>query len=189
MPKPLRLAAFLLVALAVVASGCGSTNTVSTTTTTSPNASASTPAIESTQTASTSSTGAHTTTAPAPKAAEVKPQRQEKAGETKHEHEQKSTGQSSQASKPPVNAVVLLVPRSRQYPKQMQHTFIVTCTSLKGTTSSCECLLAKFELSNVEKGQSLAELLATEFTLLHERGTPLPAKIQRLIQACHLTLA
>jgi hypothetical protein len=194
--KAPRLAIFLIVGLAVPASGCGSTKTVSTTTTTasapttastSTNAGTTAPARKGAQTA-TQSTGAknapHTT---APKA---KPQRREKAAEAKPQRvvkalkktaEELELGRGSSEKSPP-----------HRFPRLFQLRFIVSCEAAKGSNSSCECILTKLEKSNVEKGQSIAELLVlqgelqsgTSFQAVARGRVRLPRKVKRYTKEC-----
>jgi hypothetical protein len=183
MPKPLRMTHCLLVALAVVASGCGSTETASTST---KSASGSTPNQPSTQTASqsTGSTQAqHTTgTTREPKAAETKPKRQEKAAEAKRQAAQKASKERTEAVKV-LEAAGAQVPLKKQYSAQEQIKFMFSCNrTAKSPHLTCECVLVKQELRKIETGQSLAELLALNFALsrgvslhraVHE-GVPFP---------------
>ena len=177
MPKPPRLAILLLSSLAVVASGCGSTETASTSSTTPTNASPSAPASPQTVSTSTSPAKAQpTTTAAAPKVAEAEPKHQESAAEAKPESK-------AEAPKPSAKATPSHVPVSRQYPKPMQSSFIAACKAWKGSASSCECLLASFEMKKVEKAQSLAELLATEGAM--RTGRALPRRLGPLVAECN----
>jgi hypothetical protein len=67
----------------------------------------------------------------------------------------------------------------------MRRQFLTSCTALKTSPASCECLLAKFELSPVEKLESAAELVvAIEDVRL---GRTLPVRIQRQFIACKFT--
>lgn len=201
--KPLRLAICLLAALAVLVSGCGSTKTTST------NASTSVPVDESAQTVpqSTSSKEAqHARKAREPKVAEAKPERKEKAAETKlerkekaakakRESEAKRSKRNAGGANPTLEAAERQLPLGRRYPKDLQRKFMVRCEAAKGSTSSCECVVAKLETSTVEEGQVIAELLAVEFAF-HEGASledamrhrvRLPRPVARIAQACRNT--
>jgi hypothetical protein len=184
MPKPVHMTHCLLVALAVVASGCGSTETASTST---KSAGGSTPNQPSTQAASqsTGSTQAqHTTgTTRGPKAAETKPKRQEKAAEAKRQAEQHPSKESAVEAVKALEAAAAHVPLRKQYSAREQIKFMHDCNRLaKSPHLTCECVLVKQELRKIETGQSLAELLALDFAQargvsLHQavhEGVPFP---------------
>ncbi len=78
------------------------------------------------------------------------------------------------------------VPKSKRFSTEVQERFILSCTRNGGTTSSCECLLGKFELSKVsEQGQAIAELFFMETEV--KQHIPLPSRIQQRIEQCHAT--
>jgi hypothetical protein len=54
------------------------------------------------------------------------------------------------------------------FSKELQRKFIATCTNAKGSKSRCECVLLKFEVANIEKGRSIAEMLILELGLRKE---------------------
>jgi hypothetical protein len=192
MSKALYLTMFLLVALAVLASGCGSTRTAST------NAGTSAPANQTSQAVTTGpSTGAteaqHAATAPKPKAAEAKPERREKAAEAKREPERPGSEKGTEAANPTLEAAERQVPRRRRYPKFFQREFMVRCEAAKGSASRCACIVAKLEKNGkVETGQSLAELLALKIAMEHgasleeakRQSVPLPIGVRRDVIAC-----
>ena len=193
MLKVPRAAVCLPALLAVLASGCGSTKTASTTVTVAStpttgstntgNTGTTLPAVKAAKTA-TQSTGAkhlptHTTVAPAKpqqeKTAEAKPKFEKGALENRTEAEE--AGRASSEKAPP-----------GQYPRFFQIRFIVSCEAAKGSHSSCECIITKSEKSNIEKGRSLAELIALE--LEFKKGVPLrgvaglPRHVQRITNEC-----
>jgi hypothetical protein len=188
--KPIRLAICLPVVLVVLASGCGSTKTASTptTATTSPNAGTTLPPGKGAQTATQSTSSKH---APQTTAAEAKPERREKAAEAKPERELKASKRRAEAVKPRVESAEQ-VPRSHRYPRYIQLKFISSCEAAKGSNSSCECVLTKLEKSNVEKGQSIAELVGLELELKSgisiqeamRHRVPLPRRVQRDLEEC-----
>jgi hypothetical protein len=193
MLKVPRAAVCLPALLAVLASGCGSTKSVSTTVTTastpttgSTNTGTTLPAVKAAKTA-TQSTGAkhlptHTTVAPAkpqPKPQQEKRRREvfQPEGSLENKTEVEEAGRASSEKAPP-----------GQYPRFFQIRFIVSCEAAKGSHSSCECILTRSEKSKVEKGQSLAELIALE--LEFKKGVPLrgvaglPRRVQRITNEC-----
>jgi hypothetical protein len=188
--KPPRLVICLLGGLAVLASGCGSTKTASTRTTArvSTSGAATAPASKAAQTATQSTSSKP---APKPAVAAAKPEHREKAAAAKPEHEQNAAKRSVEAVKPKAGSGEQ-VPRSRRYPRFLQLKFIVSCEAAKGSNSSCECILTKLERSDVEKGHSLAELIALELTfkegasfeaVVHHR-VALPLAVQRDAAEC-----
>jgi hypothetical protein len=168
--------------LAVLSSGCGSTKTASTPTTTSTSKTASTnagttaPAGKGAQSATQSTSSKH---APPTTAPEAKPAREQKAAKV-------------QAVKPTVESAEG-VPPSHRFPRPVQVKFIASCGAAKGSNSSCECILTKLEQANVEKGQSIAELIALELELKngvslqeapHHGAEPLPVRVKRDVEEC-----
>ncbi len=192
------LAVCLLVAPALIASGCGSTETASTSKTAEASGSTSAPSNESTQTAaqSTGSTGAQNTAkARAPKApeAEAKPKRQEKAAEVTRRRElEEREKKAARAEAPkPSPGLAKDVPRARRYPPEISGPYYYLCEAGKGSPGTCECILVKLELTNVEKGRSIAELLAVEVALkkaslatIMNQGVALPENARRAAGEC-----
>src|SRR5262249_9935871 len=86
----------------------------------------------------------------------------------------------------------VLPPKSHRYPRFIQAGFIASCKSAKGSHSSCECIIIKQEARNVEKGQSMAELIALELELKHglslrnaaHHRVLLPSGVQRSAELC-----
>lgn len=183
-----RFAICLIVGLAVLASGCGSTKTDSTQTTVTASTDAGTtvPKGAQTTTQGTSSNQAPQTTAP-----EAKPERGATAAEAKPEREQKASKKRAEAVKPSVQSSEQ-VPLSHRYPRLVQLKFIAGCLAAKGSDSSCECILTKLEKSNVEKGQSIAEMFALELAFQRgvslqvamRHGVRLPHGVQRIAEEC-----
>jgi hypothetical protein len=156
----------LLGALAVLASGCGSTETASTSKVASTNAGTSAPAGETPHTTSQSTApkAAHQTAkVPAGKAPRANP-----------EHQATVPTTSTEAAKPKTKAAKpVQAPLRHRYPLDVKNSFIAVCTAAKGSTSSCECIVAKYESMNVEEGRSLGGLLSVELSLKdHEKFTP-----------------
>ena len=100
--------------------------------------------------------GAAHDTAPAPKGTETKPGTGAGANS---ERRRKATEKHAATTKPSTKATTQTVPPGKQYPKYMRRQFLTRCTALETSAASCECLLAKFELSPVEKLESAAELV------------------------------
>jgi hypothetical protein len=81
---------------------------------------------------------------------------------------------------------------AHHYPKFLELNFIASCEAAKGSSSSCECILSKQEKSNVEKGQSLAELVALQVAFkegvslekVTRHGVPVPIGIKRAAEQC-----
>ena len=186
----MRLPTCMIVGLAVLASGCGSTKTASVyvTASTSTNAGTTAPAGSSAQSAtqSTNSTQAPQTTATKAKAESPR------APEAKPERKQPASGAGAQAVTPGNGSGEVLPPRSRRYPRFFQLKFISSCEAAGGSHSSCECILITQEKRNVEKGQSMAELLALDLELRRgislqkaaHHGVLLPSGVQRSAEAC-----
>jgi hypothetical protein len=221
MRKSVRLAICLFAAPAVLVSGCGSTKTASTKSAATTSASASAPANQSTGTVppSTSSKPAHHAgKAHEPKVARANPAQQQKAAEAKREQREKAAraarerkeqaaeeesvrrlrrkvaAQRRAAARPGLEAVEARLPLRRRYPKELQGKFLVACRAAKGSSSSCECIIAKQELNlKLEKGQTLAELLALEIAFQREGASledirrhrvPSPRGVRRVAQEC-----
>jgi hypothetical protein len=194
--KPGSFAVCLLVAPALIASGCGSTETASTSKTAGASASTSAPSNESTQTAaqSTGSTGAQNTVkAREPKAPKAKPTLQEKAAEVTRRRElTEREKKAAQAEAPkPSPGFAKDVPRARRYPPEISQPYYYLCEAGKGSPGTCECILVKLELTNVEKGRSIAELLAVEVALkkaslptIMNQGVALPENARRAAGEC-----
>jgi hypothetical protein len=103
------------------------------------------------------------------------------AAKAKREHIERAL-ESETAPKLGSEAIRRRVPRRRQYPSEVQTTFVTGCTALKKSISSCECVLAKFEESKVEMGQSIAEMAYLEARL--RLGERVPRRIQRRLDEC-----
>jgi hypothetical protein len=68
------------------------------------------------------------------------------------------------------------------------------CKAAKGSTSSCECIIIKQEANlKVERGQTLAELLALEIAFerahasledIRRHRVPAPRLVRRVIRQC-----
>jgi hypothetical protein len=149
MPLP-RLKICSMLALALLVGGCGSSHSTSTTTISSAPTTGPSLGVSS---APTGATGG-TQTSPKPNTTKQEPKKalefNEGAGEPeKMKAREKVTG----------------VPVKRQYPTSLQESFVTTCTAAGGSHSACECVIKKLELSQKEKGYSLAELLATDVGL------------------------
>jgi hypothetical protein len=179
-------------------SGCGSTKKASTTSTASSNVGTSTPAN-----ASTGPTGAavsngtgtkasqHTKTAAEPTAAD-----NEAAAEAKENrrHQRQREADTRAAGTHILGAAEQDVPLNRRYPKELQGKFLRACKAAKGSTSSCECIIARQEVNlKVERGQSLAELLALELAFEREhasvedvrrRRVRAPRLVRQVIREC-----
>jgi len=186
MREAARLALVLLVGVALLASGCGATSststrtTVSTGATASANASSSTAGTSPTKTPRTSKAHASKPVARPTQAVKRKPSHPQKVA--KATPKPAPVRSQPKAAKPSTEAALRAVPQSLQYPQELQHKFIASCTAGKASTSTCICLVVKFETSKVEKSESLAELLATED--LQRAGRALPSRIQRQVEEC-----
>lgn len=185
MLKPVRFAICPLVALAVLASGCGSTKTTTT--------SATAPATASTPTTA-STTG--NTTVPAGKGAQTATQSR---GST---HAPQTTTAHTQTPAPTQPAVRAYAPhlksksvepqpkpkpgRRYEFPLEAQRQFIGFCTARNSSKSSCECVIAKFEARKVEEGQAISELLVIGVAL--RQGLPLSARARQYAAECKSTI-
>jgi hypothetical protein len=181
MSEPRRVCTGLLAVLMIVVTGCGSTETTSTT------AKVSAPATTSAATTAGSQTVTLGTGRTGVKVAEsnkATTEGQEKAAEVGTKTTGGAPKPSTQAGKRPEagNQPVPKVPKLRQYEPGTQHKFIASCTSKKGSTSSCECIVARFELTNVTKVQSFAEVIALEYVLLHNQ--PVSPTARKIIAQC-----
>jgi hypothetical protein len=166
----------MLLVPAILAGGCGSSKSTATTQTT--------PATQAVSPNTTPTAAPPTTTTPKPKVAETKAK--PTAPAAKPAPKTNGSKPTPQEAIRTVEATLSQVPITRQYPKLMQQSFIVTCTK-NSSTSACACFLRDFEMSPVEKGQSLAELLAVEQGVrVH---APLPKRIQRLARECKVGFA
>lgn len=183
----------LFAALALGAGGCGeSTKTASTSPGTSTPAATSTQANESSHTAS---QGASAPAAP-PANKASQPKATEKAARAKPHPEAPHKG--AEAAKPSgeAGAPQLKVPPQKLFANRAQRTFIAACEAAKGSHSSCECVLARQEISNVEKGQSVAETLALEAAMqrpgasleaLRLHHVLLPRGVKHSLELCKVT--
>jgi hypothetical protein len=205
------LASWPLVALAVVVGGCGSTETATTSTTASAPTVASAPTTTSASTTASVPTTTTAPAKKRPptaaqrksaqearrhqreaEAAAAKKAREAKARETREVARRisakvkrelakfKREGKKIKQAKPLEAAGV---PASKRFPKEVQEKFLVSCKAGKATTSSCECLLAKFEEKKGEKEHAIAELLFIKVEL--QEGFTLPPRVQQPINECH----
>jgi hypothetical protein len=151
-----RLKICSLLALALLVGGCGSSHSGSATTTIS-----SAPTTGPTQTSGspTTATGASgsTQTSPGPNPNATSTPKPKKPIEFKEG--------ANEPEKMAVRAKETGVPVKHQYPTSLQESFTSTCTAAGASHSACECVLKKLELSQREKGYSLAELLAVDVGL------------------------
>jgi hypothetical protein len=179
-PKPLRLTACLPLALAVIASGCGSTKTASTSTTASTNAGTSAPSNGSSQTAT------HSTSSN--EARQRSEANKQKAAKARLGRQAKGSQRSTEAAKPKTQAAKGQAPPKLQYlyPLDARQNFIATCMAAKGSKSGCECIIAKYESRKVVEGQSLAELLGVEVGL--KDGFRLPPRARQYVKECSSTI-
>jgi len=181
MRVPARVVICVLVVAASLMSGCGSTKKASTTSIASSNVGTSTP-----PNASTGPTGAavsngtgtkasqHTKKAAEPTPAEGKPGRNEADAEAKENRRLQRQREANirAAGTNILGAAEQDVPLKRRYPKELQGKFLRACKAAKGSTSSCECIIARQEVNlKVEQGQSLAELLALELAFEREHAS------------------
>lgn len=193
--RPFRLASCLLVVAAILASGCGATSTSSTTTSVSTSVSTGASGSSSPPTATqgtSSAEAARRAKAGEPAGAKTAPGHQGRAAEAKREAEHSTPEEIAQATAPGggfLNNVQL----KKRYPVRAQREFIAKCERGKGSTPACECIVAKLELSPVDKGQSLAEMLAIEVALDYKKASMsevfgqrvrLPRPVQRVIKEC-----
>jgi len=201
------LAVSLLVTTAVAASGCGSSEHPSTSSTTAANAApttASTATTAATAPTTTStptiaqSTGAATQPAhTTPPAATAPPETTHKhpIEERVHELERKlREGKLKPASQKPASPVYnqSQVPPKERYPTELQDNFTSLCRAGHGSAATCECILVKLEISAVEKGRSVAELLAlnvalekgASMQLIVHHGVKLPRRVRADAEQC-----
>lgn len=172
------LAACGLVALVVVASGCGSSKkaSVAATATTSTNTTptVSTPTVPTTQ---------RTSATQVPKTTTARPQTPAPAKPPSAT----TQTQRVQTPKPKIKPEPKRPPKGKyEYPLQAQRNFIALCTASHASKSSCECILVKFESRKVEEGQSLAELLGMEVAL--QSNLTLSPRAQKYARECKSTL-
>jgi hypothetical protein len=188
----LRVVGCLLAATLV--SGCASTKTPSTSTTsknagtTSANAGASGPV--STQTVPQHARNKESQHARAPKAAEAKPKREL----TGTEILRKRKANERAAARTGLEIAETDLPFNRRYPKDLQGKFMLACKAAKGSASSCECIIIRQEANlKVERGQSLAELLALEIAFerqhaslrdIRRRRVRSPRIVRRVVREC-----
>jgi hypothetical protein len=86
------------------------------------------------------------------------------------------------------------LPFNRRYPKELQGRFMLACKAAKGSTSSCECIIVRQEANlKIERGRSLAELLALELAFEREhaslrdirrRRVRSPRVVRRAVREC-----
>jgi hypothetical protein len=176
----IHLSVVLLAVLAVVAGGCGSSEHAATTVT---QASTSVPTVTTAPAAvptTSSATTPPTTAAPKP------------TPEIQHGPVVETLRKLGISKVPPkvlkerarkllaeANAVPVLkdVPPARRYEEKIYEPFLAVCKEAgKGSSANCECIVVKQELVKVEKGESLAELLALQVAF--QKGETL-AKVWR----------
>ena len=131
-----------------------------------------------------------------PKTAEAKPNHKVTAAEAEETRRivQKRKTNERAAARIGLEAAEADLPLKRRYPKELQGKFMRACNAAKGSTSSCECIIARQEANlKVERGQTLAELLALEIAFEREhasledirrRRVPAPRLIRRVVRAC-----
>jgi len=194
MHRPPRLLSCLLVAVAMLVSGCGSTKKTSTSSAASKNASTGASANSGAQTAPRGASTAQK--AVKPKTAEAKPNHKLTAAEAEETRRilQKQKINERAAARIGLQAAEADLPLKRRYPKELQGKFMRACKAAKGSTSSCECIIVRQEANlKVERGQTLAELLALEIAFerdhakledIRRRRVPSPRIIRRVVRAC-----
>ena len=170
-------------ALAVAAAGCGeSAGTTSTKTT------ASAPAGEAPPTVS-QSTGSTGTTQAKP----TKPSHHEPAAAVKPPVIHKII--EKKALKPVHSTPKPVTPKAgTRFPTGVKVNFLDACLGAKGSTASCECVIARQELLKVEKGQAIAELVIVEAAMLQKHlsfaeaaahTVLLPELVHQSLKACN----
>lgn len=179
MHKPLHLT-ICLIALALVASGCGSTKKANTSTTAGTRAGTGAGENAQATTLAAGSNGARqTNSAQARKSAQAP-----KAPEAKSGRQANGSQSTTSAVKPITKPLKPTSPAAEgrphpfrepskgpyRFPLSAQSSFVAACTAAGGSKSSCECIIAKYETRTVEEGQALAELLGAELQL-RNRGT------------------
>jgi hypothetical protein len=196
MRVPSRLVICLLVAAALLVSGCGSAKKASTASTANTNVGTSAPANVSTvpKGASTKESQ-HANKAVTPSAAEAKPEQNQTAAAEEIRRHQRQREANERAARTKILGVAEYdVPLNRRYPKELQGKFLRACRAAKGSTSSCECIIARQEGNlKVERGQSLAELLALELAFKREhasledirrRRVRSPSLVRQVVRQC-----
>jgi hypothetical protein len=194
MPRPVHLAICLLVAPAVLASGCGSTESASTSNTarTATSAGASSRTTPQTATQSTGSTGARHALR-AREDLKTKRELQEKVAKARRELEHGNVKKAPEAAKPKLSPrFASEVPKARRFPPEIYEPFLTACHAGKGSIAGCECILVKLELSNGEKDRHIAELLTVQLAArqgasvakIMAGGVVLPAGAQRAAGEC-----
>jgi hypothetical protein len=197
MRAPLRLVICLLIAAASLASACGSTKKARTTSVAQTNVGPSAPANVNTVPKGTSAKESqHAKKAVEPSASEAKPGQNEAAAaaEENRRRQRKREANIRAAGTQILGAAEADLPLNRRYPKELQGKFLRACKAAKGSTSSCECIIATQEGNlKVEVGQSLAELLALELAFEREhaslaairaRRVPSPRLVRQAVRKC-----
>ena len=194
MHRPARVLNCLLVAVAILASGCGSTKKTSASSPASQNAGTGTSATSGAQTAPRAASTAQK--AVKPKTAEAKPEHTPAAAEAEETRRivQKRKTNERAAARIGLEAAEADLPLKRRYPKELQGKFMRACRTAKGSTSSCECIIIKQEANlKLERGQTLAELFALEIAFerdhasledIRRRRVRSPRIIRRVVRAC-----
>ncbi len=192
--KSRALTCLLPLALAILAGGCGSSNTASTSkaasvrpTTTTTNA----PASTSSQTASqgTDANGSQqTSSTPAPKAAKATPTTQASPSHTSA-HAPKARIKGPKRGTEPAELHAL---RTHQIPVYVEEKFIAVWLAAKGSKSSAECIIAKFQARKVKLGSKLGELVGLELWVIHHfnlSGSAVARRALQYMKECHGTVA
>jgi hypothetical protein len=196
MRVPPRLVICLLVPAVSLVSGCGcgSAKKASTTITANTNVGTSAPAgVSAVPKATNTKEGQHSNNAVTPSAAQPG-QSEAAAAEENRRREQKREANIRAAGTQILGAAEADLPLNRRYPKELQGKFLRACERAKGSSSSCECIIARQEANlKVETGQSLAELLALELAFEREHATleairrkrvPSPRLVRRAVIKC-----
>ena len=180
---------------AILVSACGSTKKAGTSTTAS-TASTGASGTSGAQTVprGTSTKGSKPTKkAVEPETAETKPERKESPEAENRRLVRKREANRRAAARPTLQVAEMDLPLKRRYPKELQGKFMRACTAAKGKTSSCECIIVKQEANlKVERGQTLAELLALEIAFsrgatladIRRRRVRSPRLVRRVIREC-----
>jgi hypothetical protein len=197
MRAPALLLICLLFLVASVASGCGSTKKPRTTGAASTSVGTSAPAkVGIVPKGPSTKASQHTKTAGEPSSTEAKAGQGQTATEAQEIQRQRRQREADvrAAHTQILGAAEADVPPNRRYPKELQGRFLRACKAAKGSTSSCECIIARQEGNlKVERGQSLAELLALEIAFEREhasladirrRRVRSPRLVRRVVREC-----
>jgi len=193
MLKPSRLPALLLLAPALVASACGSTGSSTTSKTAAITASAPTGASSPTATQGATAPEAPSTTSPsAPAAPRTSSTPASTGAQTTPATQSTAPVKTAQTAKPSAEAPPLIpVPSGNVFPKMVRVKFLHTCSVAKGTPSSCECLLAEFEVDGSVKPLAIAEMAYLELAMQKTTAVPFssfPRKVRKITAVCKSTI-